>query len=327
MKTVLVTSIGSMSSRIIIETLKKNGFRVIGSNIYPEELIVERSLVDVFYNVPRTTHKEEYIDTLQDIIKRESIDYVFPLTDPEIDVINDNREKINVFPCKICISNEKTISLCRNKRRLNEFISSNLKNVKCVPDLKPEEINENRSFPIVLKPCNGRSSEGVHLIMDYDEWCYYRDHVNLDSSILQPFIEGDVVCADVLRHASGGQIEVLPRREMLRTKNGAGLSVHVFNDPKLIDQCRRLAEQLDINGCVNFEFIMKDDKPDYYFLECNPRFSGGIAFSCLSGYDFIMNHLRCFDGSESIDKMDRFDNYFAVKMYTETVTKTERSEL
>ncbi|MFQ9705363.1 MAG: ATP-grasp domain-containing protein [Enterocloster clostridioformis] len=50
-------------------------------------------------------------------------------------------------------------------------------------------------------------------------------------------------------------------------------------------------------GCVNMEFI-EDRDGVYHMLECNPRFSGGVEFSCLAGYDCVTNHLRCFEGKE-----------------------------
>ena len=67
-----------------------------------------------------------------------------------------------------------------------------------------------------------------------------------------------------------------------------------------------------------FEFI-RDKEGKYYFLECNPRFSGGIAFSCIAGYDFIGNTLKIFEGKE-ICKMPELKEQFIVKHYQEVVT-------
>lgn len=89
--------------------------------------------------------------------------------------------------------------------------------------------------------------------------------------------------------------------ELLRTLNGAGTSVQVFRDPVLEKICEEIAGALDVKGCVNFEFIehhTEQGETEWYFLECNPRFAGGVAFSCMAGYDMVKNHLRCFAGKE-----------------------------
>ena len=105
------------------------------------------------------------------------------------------------------------------------------------------------------------------------------------------------------------------------TFNGAGTSVYVFRDPLLESQCAALAEALDIRGCVNFEFIEKTET-ERYLLECNPRFSGGVAFSRMAGYDMVKNHLRCFAGGE-IEPAGEIKNQYLVKRYTEFCTKIE----
>jgi carbamoyl-phosphate synthase large subunit len=48
---------------------------------------------------------------------------------------------------------------------------------------------------------------------------------------------------------------------------------------------------------VNFEFIRGEGSGVYYFIECNPRFSGGIAFTELAGVRMVRAHLAVFDGA------------------------------
>ena len=108
-----------------------------------------------------------------------------------------------------------------------------------------------------------------------------------------------------------------PRVENLRTLNGAGTSVKVFADEKIQTVAKEIADILNIRGCVNFEFIWSKD--GLYFLECNPRFSGGVAFSCIAGYDYISNHLKCFCQLPPDEAVQIEEKYIARK-YTEYVT-------
>ena len=73
-------------------------------------------------------------------------------------------------------------------------------------------------------------------------------------------------------------------------------------------------QTLDIIGCINIEFIKSEN--DYFLMDINPRFSAGIAFSLLAGYDFIQNHIKCFQGI-SIDTDLEYKETILTKKYIE----------
>lgn len=319
MKNVLVTAIGSASADIVISELKNSGYKVVGSDIYPREWVANALEVDVFYHAPRVTNQKEYLSFVQKVCVEENIQYVFPLTDVEVDVYNGNRKWFEEKGVTVCISSFETISLCRNKKLLGEFIDKNHL-VKTIPTFTISEIGEQpESLPVVCKPFDGRSSEGLERIYDLTAWENFKKKDNLDRYIIQPLIEGNVVTVDVVRQPDGVNVVAVSRVELLRTLNGLGTSVHIFLDSALEKQCIELANKLQVVGCVNFEFI-KDDKGDYHFLECNPRFSGGVKFSCMAGYNCVKNHLKAYETGVIDAGWDKREMYIARK-YQEYVTQ------
>lgn len=82
-----------------------------------------------------------------------------------------------------------------------------------------------------------------------------------------------------------------------------------------------LANQLNIIGCVNFEFIV-DENEQYHFMECNPRFAGGVEFSCIAGYNCVSNHIRAFL-NQKIDSFTFSRNQYIARKYHEYVTCIE----
>jgi len=223
------------------------------------------------------------------------------------------------------LSPKDTITLCRNKEKLAEFTSS-LDYINTIPTYPLKSINYSNSlpfdsFPLICKPINGRSSQGICRIYSQQDLTNFCNSNNLDNYIIQPYIKGSVVTVDIVRQADGTKAVAIPRQELLRTLNGAGTSVYVFSDNKFQNSCIKLANALGIVGCVNFEFI-KDSDGIYHFLECNPRFSGGIAFSCIAGYDCINNHIAAFNGEE-IEELRSYRNQYIVKKYQEQVTCIE----
>ena len=315
---ILVTAIGSFSADIVIKKLKKNGNKVFGCDIYPKEWIVDSHNVDAFFQSPYASNEECYLKFIQDITKKNNITYILPSTDIEVDVLNKYRNILEKDNLKLCISESKTIQICRDKLKLQQYLKNN-GICNTIPTQKLDNVNvQLLSYPVVCKPINGRSSQGLRYICDEKEMQYYCENMKEENIIVQPKIQGNIITADVIRHSSSKQVVVLLRKELLRTINGAGTSVCTFSEEKLEQLCKKIANILDINGCVNFEFIL-DQNNNYYFLECNPRFSGGVEFSCISGYDCINNHFKCFIDNH-IDEKGEYVSQYIARKYEEYIT-------
>ena len=325
MKTVLITAIGSLSADIVIKSLKKQGFYVLGCDIYPKEWIVDAYSVDVYYQVPLAVNKNEYLEKVQQICLEHKVEYIVPLTDVEIDTLNNYREQFECIGTTICISPAKTIECCRNKFATYQFLQDNVKTVRVIPTFflgrLVKKVPEQVTFPLICKPINGRSSNGLRLINTAQEFDAFLGISRDVDYIIQPFIQGRIVTVDIIRQYNGRNVFAVPRMELLRTPNGAGTSVRVFHNDVLQAECTEIADTLGVIGVVNFEFI-KDSENRFYFLECNPRFSGGIEFSCMIGYDFIWNHMKCFFG-DNIDLLPSYKDCFIARKYEETITAIE----
>lgn len=315
MSNILITAIGSFSADVVIERLKKEGHNIIGCDIYPKDWIANSLSVNKFYQAPYVTDKEKYLNFLKVICKEEQINYLIPLTDVEVDVINANRELfINTI---ICLSAKESIEICRNKYSLYKFLKS--QNIEClIPTGLLSDVSlENIKYPVVIKPYNGRSSQGLNYIESKSELEIFLNKNHADNYVIQPKVLGRIITVDVLRNNSF--FVATARAELLRTLNGAGTSVTVFFDEYLWDTCKEIAERLNIIGCVNFEFIQINEH-EYKFLECNPRFSGGVAFSCMAGYDYVCNHLKCYS-KEKPDEFFEIHEMTIARKYREYITK------
>ena len=311
---VLVTAIGSFSADRVIRELHDAGIRVIGCDIYPRQWIANSSLVDVFYHVA-LAHSKEYEIQLREIIQEEHVDYIFPLTDIEVDVLNGLRGTLESV---VCISGADTIRVCRDKWKTFHILVPKFEKYLIPTRLLSNIKIDGLEYPVICKPINGRSSSGLFIAHNVRDFQYYRSTItDGDRYCVQPKIEGTVVTVDIVRSEWNDECVAIPRREFLRTPNGAGVSVEIFQNDILCELAKNIASELNINGCVNFEFI-ETPSHEYRFLECNPRFSGGISFSCIAGYNFVMNHLKCFL-YESIDSQPRTRDMFIVKKYNEYV--------
>lgn len=315
MSNILVTAIGSFSADVVIRSLHEMGHRIIGCDIYEKEWIANSLIADVFYQSPYASEEGAYIHFISSLCEEEKIDYIMPLTDVEVDVFNKNRD---VFEDTIiCISKKGTVDICRDKYRLYEYLKNHGTECLISTRLLDRKAAENMEFPAVIKPRDGRSSQGLNYVKDEKMLAFFMENNSLENYVVQPKINGNIVTVDILRN--GDFFMATPRLELLRTLNGAGTSVKVFDSERLRNISQEIAGLLDIKGCVNFEFICTGDDT-YQFLECNPRFSGGVAFSCMAGYDYVKNHLRCF-AKQPVEDITRIQEMTVARKYTEYITK------
>lgn len=290
----LVTAIGSMSAEAVITGLaRRKGVRVFGCNTQPREWVAASRLLDGFCQVPPASDQAAYLSELILICRRVGITHVVALTDPEIDVLSANAKVFLDEGIMLCIPPCEAVRRSRDKMEIYNTFSGSL--VTPIPTLGLDSPRAGElGYPLLAKPKNGRSSEGKTNIPDADALAFWRVRLPADQYIVQPFIKGDVFVTDIVADAHVSAW--VTRQELVRTPNGAGLTVKVHPG----HACGKLAKQvyrtLGLKGCVNIEFLVSAE--GVFLMDVNPRFSAGVAFSVLSGYDMVDNHVRCFAGEQ-----------------------------
>lgn len=321
-KTVVVTSLGSVAGDIVIKNLHQQGVRVVGCDIYPAEWVADSLNVDAFYRVPLSADAENYLATMADICKKEKADFIFPLTDIDVDLFNANRQWAEDLGVTVCFSTKRALDIVRNKKVLSDYIAAEVPEIVSIPTLMVADVDEVPwEFPVVCKPYNGRSSQGLRYIHSQEEWDAFKKEADLSVYIVEPFVQGPIVMVEIVRQPDTGTVVAMTREELLDTPHSLGLAVRTYREPELEEQCKVFAERLGVIGNVNFEFL-RDPSGVHHLVECNPRFSAGTEFMCLSGYDLVSNHLRCFMGEE-IEPVDDWHNLTISRKYEEYVMRED----
>ena len=324
-KTVLLTVTGAVSADIVIKSLKRMGFRIVGCDSHPKEWIVGSNSVDCFYQAPLITENEKYLEFIKNICTVEKIDFIFPMIDIEVDLFSENREWFDSHGVALCICGKESIRILRNKKVLADFIKNNYPEIKYIPTEYIKDTNRLEwRFPVVCKPCNGRSSQGLRYIYSESEWENLKKTVNISNYIVEPYIDGPIVMVEIVRQPNTKKVVAMTRRELMSTPHGLSTTVYIYQDKSLEERCKVLADKLNIIGNVNFEFIL-DNEGIYHFVECNPRFSAGCEFSCMGGYDIVENHIKCFMNLE-IEDYNFKHNMVIARHYEEVITSAYKEE-
>lgn len=316
--TIIVTAIGSFSAECVITSLKKLGIRVIGTDIYPASWHFESEICDLFEQAPLARDEEKYIGFLLRVAGENSADAIMPLTDLEIDVVNRHRERISEAGVRLLIPSPEVLSVARDKFELSRCFEGC--GVVRVPRTEATWLvgkeTTSLSLPCVAKPRDGRSSEGLVRARTSAEW---DDIWTRKDYIIQEHIEGPVFTVDYVRDAEGNDFAVA-REELIRTKNGAGTTVRITSDPVFREMTSYVGRKLGIIGCVNMEFIY--DGRDYFLIDINPRFSAGVAFTALAGYDMVKAAMEAWSGA-GIPEPVTVKDCIMQKKYVEVINSYE----
>lgn len=309
-----------MSSTPIINSLKSLNHYIVGTDVHKGIYHTISKELDSFYQIPYA-NTPEYLNEIFKISVKEKIDLIIPLTDPEVDVLDISRSKFENNSCKLAIPPKKTIDISRNKMNLFSFFKEN-KEIDVIETFTFQEIiNSGISTEIISKPLNGRSSEGI--IYFKDSKSIFRDKSFFKNYIFQKKIKGEIFTVDFLRDTHRNSVSVV-RKELTRTANGAGITVEIVNNERLKKQVEIIGEKLEIIGCVNMEFIFNSES--YYLIDINPRFSAGIGFSIMSGFNFVEEMIHTFIGKKINSTFDLTEGLYTRKTTTEKLPLNESEQ-
>jgi carbamoyl-phosphate synthase large subunit len=287
---ILVTAIGSMSGPFVIETIKKMNMVVVGVDIYPKEWVATSKEVSFFHQVPQVFDSKLYQQKILGLCEHYKINMIIPLTDAEVDHYSNYKDIFAKKGIIVAISKKEVIQLLRNKLKVFDTFKDT--KIRVIPTYTPKDyIVDCGIFPCVAKKIDGRSSEGLFILEEKND--INKSLFKKNNYIFQPLIKGDIIAVDVLKYSDEKSIYIA-RKELVRTKNGAGISVEIIDDKKLFHAVRNFCDLVDFEGCINIEFIKRNST--YFLMDINPRFSAGVAFSNIAGYNFVENHILYFWG-------------------------------
>ena len=254
-----------------------------------------------------------YCNAILEVARQNDCAAIVPLTDPEVDVLSANRERFENAGVSIWLAKHEAILKARAKESWNKELAD-CTTFKTIPTyFSFAELTAHYSGDFVAKRINGRSSEGI---------CFSNTSAFVETEpyqsgyIFQPKIgDDDIVTVDFAVHPKTRRTIVVPRKEILCTKNGAGTVVEILSPALVQSAVEELTTELGITGVMNCEFIQNGT--DLYLMDINPRFSAGVAFSKLAGYDFDRADADCYQSRDILLPTQISISKVLVKRYKE----------
>jgi carbamoyl-phosphate synthase large subunit len=309
MKKVFVTAIGGDIGCGVIKALKKSNhdLYILGCDI--KKYNFSYDLVDEFLECPSYSNERAWTEFVLKTIKENSVDYFWPVTEPEIRIVD--KQKMLFSDVKVVMNATNVLEVAMDKGKTAWYLAENgVKTPRTWNVL--EEVDS--KFPMIVKEKSGCGSHSVFVVKDTSE--LGEKFKNMKNPIVQEYI-GDNSEEFTLSVFSDGNIVnyIAFKREL--GFGGMSRYVELVNEPKLAEVAEKIASMFKLRGSVNVQ--MRKQEQDYYVFEINPRISSTVGFRTELGFHDVAWWLDMYEGNVVPEYVCPKEKVYGVRMVEEKI--------
>jgi len=310
---VLLTSVGRRVAlaRFFKEVLGGRGY-VFGADCDPTAPGLY--VVDKGFIVPRVT-AEEYISSLLDICRRESVKLIVPLIDPELPILAMAREFFLQEGILPLVSTYDVVMIGYDKLLTAKFFSENgIPTPKTALFEKAADFLEDYDFPVIIKPRFGSASVGVCKCASPEEAKFYASRI--PDPIIQTCLSGEEITIDVLCDFQGNPLSIVERKR-LKVRAGEVERGITIKDESLLKMVLDVVAKLKPLGVINLQCFSTPE--GFIFTEINARFGGGYPLSHFAGVNFPKTILEMVEGKKPEVSIFSYKEDFLMLRYDDAI--------
>lgn len=271
---------------------------------------------DAFYLVPRIT-APDYLDVILDICKKEQINGVFSLIDPELSLLAKERDRFLAVGTTPIISDYDLVETCFDKFRMYELLQNmQIPTGKCYMDKEAfyRAVEQGEiSYPVFVKPVKGSASIHINKVNSAKEIEVLFDLY--EDLMIQEFMDGQEYGADVyLDMISGKCTDIFIKKKIKMRAGETDKSVSV-KDEKLFELIRSFTESCGFRGMIDIDIF--EIAGTYYISEVNPRFGGGYPHAYACGVNMPKAVITNLGGQENRVQIGNYAENICMMKYNE----------
>ena len=316
---ILITSVGTRNK--IVQYFKNevgNSGKIIATDM--SELAPAIYEADKFYIVPAMSDPK-YLDIILDICKKEKVDALFTLIDPEISLIAKNKTRFLNIGTIPLVSEYEQVELAFDKYKMFCYLKENgFKTAKSYVDKNEfyTDLNEGKiNFPVFVKPVKGSASINISKVNSKKEIDLLFDLY--DNLIIQEFLKGQEIGADVYIDPISKKVVSIFTKEKIKMRAGETDKARSFKDKELFELISRLIEKIGYQYMIDMDIFKIGN--DYYISEINPRFGGGYPHAYKSGVTFTKFVINSINNVENQNHIGEYEENIYMMKYNEIMIK------
>lgn len=280
---------------------------------------------DKFYPVPRIT-APDYLDRILDICKKEQIDGVFSLIDPELSMLAKERERFLEIGVTPVISPYELVETCFDKYCMYQMLTKmQIPTGKCYVDkaaFYAAKAKGEISYPVFVKPVKGSASININQVNSDEEIeLLFRLY---DDLMIQEYMNGQEYGADVYVDMKSGKCTSIFVKKKIKMRAGETDKSVSVKDPGLFAMLQDFVERCGFIGMIDVDIFLIDGV--YYISEVNPRFGGGYPHAYACGVNMPRQVLVNLAGEENEPQIGAYRENICMMKYNEVSIRDMNGE-
>lgn len=287
MKNILVTGAGALLGQGILRCLNfsRTDYHIV--SVDPDVKATGHALANISYKVPYVSNPQ-YQEKVEEIITKENIDIILIGTDVELPFFANARKYLEeTHKLKVLVSKSSVISIANSKWLTAEFLRKNnfpFPHSALTTDVhKIEELKSKINYPLIAKPDDGARSKGIEMIEndeDLNRICSYSNNL-IVQELLSNGEYGEFTTGCIVVDK-----KCLAMVSMVRDlRDGNTWRAYRVNDSPYDDVIASIAEALEVDGPVNFQYRIRESQPVVFEINC--RFSGTTPIRYMFGFNEV----------------------------------------
>lgn len=277
---------------------------------------------DKYYIVPRMT-EPGYLDVILDICKKEKINGVLSLIDPELSLLAKNKDKFEAVGTTVIGSSYELCEMSLDKYEMYKWLKDH--DYKCAKSYMDKDefyadVEAGKAnYPVFVKPARGSASIAISKVYDKEtmELLFAHD----EGLMIQEYLNGQEIGADVYIDMISGEIVSIFTKKKLKMRAGETDKAVSFKDDNLFDLIKKFVSEARYRGQIDIDIF--DINGEYYISEVNPRFGGGYPHAYECGADHMK--LIATNLEEKVNKVHigEYESGIYMMKYNEIMVKND----
>lgn len=249
---------------------------------------------DKYYIVPRMCDPG-YLDVILDICKKEDVDGVLSLIDPELSLLAEHRDDFEAVGTTVIGSSYELCEMALDKFQMYSWlVEHGYSSAKSYMDKEEfyADVDAGKiTYPVFVKPARGSASIAISKVYDKEtvELLFAHD----EGLMIQEFMDGQEIGADVYIDMLTGEVVSIFTKKKLKMRAGETDKAVSFKNEKLFALIEQFVEEAGFLGQIDIDVF--EINGEYFISEVNPRFGGGYphAYECGCNHmNLIVNNLK-----------------------------------
>ena len=320
---ILILSCGTRNK--IVQYMKRElsgRGRVIATDMSPNAPALYEA--DAFYLVPKITDPG-YIDRVLEICRKEQIQGVFSLIDPELSLLAEHEQSFRQIGTTVIGSSYELCERTLDKWQMYLWLKEH--GYACAGSYVDKEafyrdVEKGKiSYPVFVKPVRGSASIAITRAEDRETVEFLFSHG--EGLLIQEYLRGQEIGADCyIDMISGETVSVFTKKKLVMRAGETDKGIS-FQDPVLFELIERFVKESGFRGQIDIDIF--ECGGVYYISEVNPRFGGGYPHAYEAGVNHMKYMVRNLEGKCNVPELGDYEEGIVMMKYNEIRIRKEEA--